>query len=293
MRFDHRLTQEQFKHVSWHVFFLLPKMPLSHIFVLLLSWHKEISLRSPLRRILWTLQLNQQTAHTVLYPSCCCSVSKLCPALCNTMDCNTPASSVYVFPRQEYWSGLPFPSPGDLPNPKTEPTSLALGGCCSVTKSCPALCNSMDCNKPGFPVLHYLPESAQIHVHWVGDDIQLSHISSSVVPFSFHLLPFPVSGSFPVSWLLASDGQSIGASVSASVLPMNVQGWFPLGLTGLISLQSEGLSGVFLLQHQFKSINSSALSLLYGSSLTSIHDYWKNHSFDYTDLRHLRDVYAF
>ena len=110
-----------------------------------------------------------------------------------------PASSVYVFPRQEYWSGLPFPSPGDLPNPKTEPTSPALGGCCSVTKSCPILCNSMDCNKSVFPVPHYHPESAQIHAHWVGDAIQLSHISSSVIPFSSCPQSFPASGSFPMS----------------------------------------------------------------------------------------------
>ena len=109
------------------------------------------------------------------------------------------------------------------------------------------------------------------------------------------LLPsiFPSTMSFPMSWLFALGDQSIGASVSVPVLPVNNQGWFPLGLTGLISLQSEGLSGVFLLQHQFKSINSSALSLLYGSSLTSIHDYWKNHSFDYTDLCWQSDVSSF
>ena len=68
-----------------------------------------------------------------------------------------------------------------------------------------------------------------------------------------------------------------GASASASVLPMNIQDWFPLGLTGWISLQSKGLSSP---TPQFKSINSSALSFLYGPILTSIHDHWKNHSFD-------------
>ena len=73
-------------------------------------------------------------------------------------------------------------------------------------------------------------------------------ISSSVVPFSFHLQSFPASGSFLMSQLFTSGGQSIGVSASASVLPMNIQGWFPLGLTGLISLQSKGLSS--LLQHQ-------------------------------------------
>ena len=71
-------------------------------------------------------------------------------------------------------------------------------------------------------------------------------ISSSVDPFSSHLQSFPASGSFPMSHLFASSHQSIGASASASVLPMNIQGWFPLGLTGLISLQSKGLSRVLI-----------------------------------------------
>ena len=70
-------------------------------------------------------------------------------------------------------------------------------------------------------------------------------ISSSVIPFSSCLQYFWASGSFPMSRLFTSGGQSIGASVSASVLPMNIQGWFPLGLTNLISLQSKGLSRVF------------------------------------------------
>ena len=107
-------------------------------------------------------------------------------------------------------------------------------------------------------------------------------IFSSVVPFSSCLQSFPASGSFLLSWLFTSGGQSIGASVSASVLLMNIKDWFPLGLTALI-LQSKGLSRVFSTS-QFKSINSSALSLLYGTTLTSIHDNWKNHSFDYTEL---------
>ena len=80
------LALQQFKRASWHVLFLLPKIPLSRIFVLLPSWHKEISPRSPLRSLLWTPQLNQQPVHTVLYPSCCGSVSKWCPTLCNPTD---------------------------------------------------------------------------------------------------------------------------------------------------------------------------------------------------------------
>ena len=82
-------------------------------------------------------------------------------------------------------------------------------------------------------------------------------ISSSVVPFSSRLQSFPASGSFPMRWLFTSGGQSIGASASASVLPMNIQGWFPLGLTGLISLQSKGLSSVFS-----NTIDSSKASVL-------------------------------
>jgi len=70
-------------------------------------------------------------------------------------------------------------------------------------------------------------------------------ISSSVVPFSSPLQSFPASGSFPMSQFFASVGQSIGTSASASVLPMNIQDWFPLGLPSLISLQSKGLSRVF------------------------------------------------
>ena len=93
--------------------------------------------------------------------------------------------------------------------------------CCSITKSCSTLCGPMDCSTPGFPVLHYLLEFAQTHIHWLGDAIQPSH---PVVPFSSNLQSFPASGSFPMSWLFASGGQTIGASASASIIPMNVQG---------------------------------------------------------------------
>ena len=116
-------------------------------------------------------------------------------------------------------------------------------------------------------------------------------ISSSVTPFSSSPQSFPASGSFPMSELFASGGPSIGASASASVLPMNIQDWFPLGLTAMI-LQSKGLSRVFS-NPQFESISSSMLSLFYGPTLTSIQDYWKNHSFDLTDLCQQSNVSAF
>ena len=79
---------------------------------------------------------------------------------------------------------------------------------------------------------------------------------------------------------------------SASVLPMNIQGWFPLGLTGLISLQSKWLSRVFS-SITVESISSSELSLLYSPTLTSLHDYWENHSFDYKDLYWQNSISAF
>ena len=126
----------------------------------------------------------------------------------------------------------------------------------------------------------------------------------SVIP-SNHLIPchsllllpsiFPSNRVFSNSWFFASGGQSIGVSASASVLPMNIQGWFPLGLTGWISLQSKGLqdSQESSPTPQFKSINSSVLSLLYSTTLTSIHDDWKNQSFDQMDLCWQSNVSAF
>ena len=100
-------------------------------------------------------------------------------------------------------------------------------------------------------------------------------ISSSVVPFSSCLQSFSASGSFPMCRFFASGGQSVGVSVSASVLPVNFQDWFPLGWTGWISLQSKGLSRVFS-NTTVQSISSSVLSFFYGPAFTSIHDYWKN-----------------
>ena len=93
----------------------------------------------------------------------------------------------------------------------------------SVAQSCLTLCNPINCSTPDLPVHHQLPESTQAHVHWVSDAIQPSH---PVVPFSSCPLGeglFPASGSFPMSQLFASGGQSIGVSASTSVLPVNTQ----------------------------------------------------------------------
>ena len=120
----------------------------------------------------------------------------------------------------------------------------------SVAQSCLTLCNPIDCSTPGFPVHHQLPELAQTHVHWVGDPIQPS---LPVMPFSC-LQSFPASGSFLMSQHFASGGQSLRGSASASVLLINIQDSFPLGLTALILL-SKGLSRVFsnttVQRHQF------------------------------------------
>ena len=118
-------------------------------------------------------------------------------------------------------------------------------------KSCLTLCDPMDCSTSGVPVLHHLLELAQTHVHWVGDAIQPSHPLSSPSPTA---LIFPSIRVFSNESALCIRSQSIGASASASVLPMNIQDWFPLGLIGLI-LQSKELSRVFsnttVQKHQF------------------------------------------
>ena len=135
--------------------------------------------------------------------------------------------------------------------------------CCSlVANSGPTLCDPINFSMLGFPVLHYLPVCS--------NSCPLSQwchqtISSSLAHFSSCPQSFPASGSFPVSWLFTSGGQSIGVSASASVLPRNGnQGWFPLELTGLISLQSKGLLRVFssttAQKHQFFSGQPSLFS---------------------------------
>ena len=117
-----------------------------------------------------------------------------------------------------------------------------------LAQSCPTLRDPMDCSTPGLPVHHQLPELAQTHVHWIGDAIQPSHPLSSPSPalnLSQHQGLFKwVSSSHQVAKVLELQ---LPMNWKESVLPMNIQGWFPLGLTGLISLQSKGLSS--LLQH--------------------------------------------
>ena len=132
----------------------------------------------------------------------------------------------------------------------------------SVAQSCLTLCDPMNYSTPGLPVHHQLQESTQTSVHRVGDAIQ--PLSSFEVAFSSCLQSFPASGSSQISQLFTSGGQSIGASASTSVLPMNTKDQSPLGWTGWISLQSKGLSRVFsnttVQKHQFFATQPSSQS---------------------------------
>ena len=123
----------------------------------------------------------------------------------------------------------------------------------SVAQSCLTLCDPTDCGTPGFPVHHQLLELTQTYVHWVGDAIQPSHSLLSPSPPAFNLSQH--QGLFQWVSSLHQVAKVLGVSASASVLPMNVQDWSPLGWTGLISLQSKGLSKVFfnttVKKHQF------------------------------------------
>ena len=135
----------------------------------------------------------------------------------------------------------------------------------SVAQSCPTLCDPMDCSRAGLPVHHQLPEHTQTHVHWVGDAIQPPHPLSATFP------PAPNPSQH-------QGGQSIGVSASPSVLPMDSQDWSLLGwMFGSPCSQRDCQESYPT--PQFKSINSLVLSFLYGPTLTSIYDYWKNYSF--------------
>ena len=179
------------------------------------------------------------------------------------------------FFRQEYWSGLPFPSPGDLPHPGIEPRSPELQArfftiwamreaqwSGSVQFSSSVMSDSLwphGLQHARFPAHHQLPEFTQTHVHWVSDVIQPSYPLLSPSPPAFNLSQH--QGLFKWVRSSPSGGQSIGVSASASVLPMHIQDWFPLGWTGWISLLSKGLSRVFsnttAQKHQFFSTQLS------------------------------------
>ena len=202
-----------------------------------------------------------------------------------------------VFPRQEYWSGLPFPTPGDLPDPGFESRSPALQvesllseppgspglpvQFSSVAQLCPALCDPMDCSTPGLPVHHQLLEFTQTYVHWVSDAIQPSHPLLSPSPPALNL--FQHQGLF--KWV--SSSHQVAKGLKFQLQHQSFQWIFRTdilknGLAG--SPWSPRDSQESPLIPQFKSINTSTLSFLYSPTLTSICDYWKNHDLDEMDL---------
>ena len=143
----------------------------------------------------------------------------------------------------------------------------------SVAQLCLTLCNPVDCSTPGLPVLHQLPESAQTHVHWVSDAVQPSHPLSSPSPPAFNLSQhqgFSNESVIQIRWPDWSFSFSISPSNEHSGLASFRIGWSPCCPR---DSQESSLA-------QFKTINSWVLSLLYGPTLTSKRDYWKNHRFD-------------
>ena len=147
----------------------------------------------------------------------------------------------------------------------------------------------MDCSTPGFPAHNQLPEFTQTRVHRASDAILPSH---PVVPFFSCPQSLPASKSFPMTQLFAWGDQSTAVSALASFFPKKSQGWSPSEWTGWISLQSKGLSRVFS-NTTVQKHHSSGLSFIHSPPLISIHDYWKNHSFDKTDLCWQNNVSAF
>ena len=146
----------------------------------------------------------------------------------------------------------------------------------SFAQSCPTLCDPTNHSTPGLPVHHQLLEFTQTHVLRVGDAIQPSHPLSSPSPPA----PNPSHQQSLFQWVNSSHevAKVSGASTLASLPPKNTQNWSPSEWTGWISLQSKALSRVLsnttLQKHQF------FCSFVYSPTLTSIHDYWKNHSLD-------------
>ena len=188
------------------------------------------------------------------------------------MDCSLPSME---FSRQEYWSGLPFPSPEDLPDPGIEPRSLTLQADAFTSEPSGKPWHLVNSQEMLLILIAWFTLIWVQFSHSVMSDSLRPHglqhtklpclsptpracsnscpsswwchptISSSIIPFSSCLQSFPASGSFPISQFFESGSQSIGASASASVLLKNIQDWFLLGLTGLISLQPKGLSRLF------------------------------------------------
>ena len=161
--------------------------------------------------------------------------------------------------------------------------------CCSVAHSCPSLCDSMDYSTPGLPVPHHLLKFAQIHVHCISDVIKSSHLlmpSSSALNFSQH------QGLFQWVSCLHQMTKILELQLQHSSFQSKFQGWSPIRLTGLMSLLSKGLSGVFssatVQRYQFFGVLP-----FYSPVLKIVHNHWEDHSFDYTGFFWQSNVSAF
>ena len=214
-------------------------------------------------------------------------VAQSCPTRSDPMDGSLPGSSVQGIsqPWRLEWGAISFSRGSSRPRDQTcviQRSTVYVNVCmlvCSVQFSRSVVFGSL------WPhgLQHTRPPCPSPAPGVYSDSCPLSRwshpaISSSVIPFSSRLQSFPASRSFQMSQFFTLGGQSIRVSASTSVLPMNIQDWFPLGWTGWISLQFKGLSRVFsnttVQKHQFFSAQ------LYSPTLTSTHDYWKNHSFN-------------
>ena len=156
--------------------------------------------------------------------------------------------------------------------------------CYSVAKLCPTVCNPMDCSMSGFPVLHCLPGFAQTYVHWVSDAIQPSHhrllLLLSILP---SIRVFSNELALCIKWPRYWSFSFSPSNEYSELICIRIDRFDLLAVQGTFKSPTP----------QFKSINSLMLSFLYGPALTSIHDYWKNHSFDYKDLCWQSNVSAF
>ena len=153
--------------------------------------------------------------------------------------------------------------------------------CCSVTKSCPTLCDPMDCSTPGFPVLYYVLEFPQTHVLWVGDAIQPSHLLSLPSPPALNLSQH--QGLF--QWVSSSHQEAKYWSFSFSISPSSeYSGLISFRTNWLDLLAVQGILKSLLQHYSSKASIFLALSLLYGPTRVSVQYCWKNHSFDHRDL---------
>ena len=155
-------------------------------------------------------------------------------------------------------------------------------------QSCLTLYDSMDCSMPGFPVPLHLFQFAQVHDHWISDAIQPSHPLLLSCPSAFNLSQHQSL----FQWIGSLNQVTKILQFQASVLPMSIQGWFPLELTVLISCCPKDTPESSPAP-QFESIHSSLLCFFFMIQLTFVHDYWKDHSLDYMDLFQQSDVFAF